>query len=103
MNSNLTDFIQNLKHYRTQKQLTQKQLATHLRIGLGNIARYERGEVVPKLDVAIALAQKLEVSLDILCGLYKQNDTELNELLQKAQNLPTEDRTLLKAIIKKFV
>ncbi|QMU63528.1 MAG: helix-turn-helix domain-containing protein [Flavobacteriaceae bacterium] len=103
MNLILSDFIQNLKHYRTKKELTQKQLANHLRIGHGNIARYERGEVVPKLDVVLAIAKKLEVSLDALCGLDKEKDTELTLLIQKSQKLALKDKELLKQLIVKFV
>ena len=103
MNQNINDFTQNLKTFRMQKGFSQKQLATHLCIGIGNIARYERGEVMPKLDIVILIVKTLEVSLDTLCGLSKGTDTELEGLVQKVQKLDTKERTLVKAILEKFV
>ncbi len=103
MAGDLSAFMQHLKYYRQQKGLTQRQLATHLRIGMGNIARYERGEVIPKLDVLLKIADSLEASLDTLCGLDTESDKELSILTRKMAKLPQGELTLLKAVIKKFV
>lgn len=103
MTQNMTLFTQNLKSFRIQKGFSQKQLATHLRIGLGNIARYERGEVMPKLDIVILIAKTLGISLDTLCGLNKGIDTELEGLVQQIQKLDNKERALVKAILEKFV
>ena len=66
-----TVFSERLKDLRTEKGLSQAQLAlelknkvTHSAIGL-----WELGKRVPNLDAVILLAQYFNVSLDYIAGL----------------------------------
>lgn len=57
-----------IKELRTRKKLTQKQLAEKTGLSERGIQNYELGERVPTLQVAIALADFFDVSLDYLVG-----------------------------------
>lgn len=57
-----------IKDLRTSKGLTQKQLAQEAKISERGVQNYELGERVPTLQVAIALADYFDVSLDYLVG-----------------------------------
>jgi transcriptional regulator with XRE-family HTH domain len=103
MSQTLPFFNQNLKRFRQDKGFSQKQLANHLRIGLGNIARYERGEVIPKLDVVIKIAALLEVSIDVLCSKKVIAPSEVEKLAKKAGKLPEEKLKALEIVLKQFV
>ena len=58
----------NLKKIRSEKGITQKELATTLGINQNNISRYEAGDREPNLDTLKKLATVLEVTVDELIG-----------------------------------
>lgn len=58
-----------IKEARTQAGFTQEQLAEMLNLSRGTIARYELGEIEPKLQNLAAIANVLHVSSDYLMGL----------------------------------
>jgi transcriptional regulator with XRE-family HTH domain len=60
----------NLKFFRTQKKMTQKQIADHLNITHTAYNYYEKGTREPNLNTLIKLAELFGVSLDILTGRY---------------------------------
>ena len=51
---------------RKKQGLTQTELAEIVGIGMNSIARYERGEVQPSVDVAMSIAKALHVDLSEL-------------------------------------
>ena len=53
---------------RKMHSLTQKQLASAISASERGIQNYETGHRKPTLDIAIALADYFNVSLDYLCG-----------------------------------
>ena len=55
-----------IKFVRTQKGLTQEDLAEKIQVSRMHIANIERGEKAPSIEVLIALANALEVSADEL-------------------------------------
>lgn len=61
-------FKKRLKYLRTEKKLTQKQLADILHMQNTAISKYELGERNPDQDTLIKLAQYFNVSLDFLMG-----------------------------------
>ena len=103
MTTNVSHFCANLKYFRVLKGFTQQQLATHLRIGKGNIARYERGEVIPKLDVVLKIASLLEVSLDRLCGVLSSEPSQLEVLATRAAKLDDTKIRALETVFEVFV
>ena len=103
MTPDVSHFFQNLKTFRQQKDLTQQELAIHLRIGKGNIARYERGEVIPKLDVVLKMTELLEVSLDVLCGKMTEEASKLEKLAKIAAKLPEEKQQTICKVMQAFL
>lgn len=83
-------FGERLKEIRTEKKLTQAELATKVDISSASIISYEKSQKLPSLEVAVMLATKLDVSIDWLSGLSDNRDSNkninsirnLNDLLQ---------------------
>lgn len=67
-------FYQRIKERRLAKGLTQKQLAEMASISPTSYIAYERGNKTPPIDVAARIANCLEVSIDWLFGLEKENE-----------------------------
>ncbi len=68
-----------LKKAREQAGLTQEELAGLIGVSRTAIARYELGEIEPKVRNLISIAEKLSVSTDYLLGvkLNQSNDDNL--------------------------
>ena len=56
----------NIKFLRKRRRLTQSDLAERLNIKRSNINNYERGEVVPPVNILVELSDLFHVSLDTL-------------------------------------
>jgi len=65
------DFPRRLRALRERKRLSRRVLSELCGLSKNSIARYERGERVPSLTDAEALADFFEISLDRLCGRKK--------------------------------
>lgn len=57
-----------LKELRTQKKLTQSELAETIKSSRGTIAKYERDERVPSFAVLSIIADALDTTVDYLQG-----------------------------------
>jgi transcriptional regulator with XRE-family HTH domain len=99
-----TTFGKRLTEVRKMKKLSQDEVAKKLDAHGAVIGRYERDEVKPSIEVAAAIAEALEVSLDYLVG-----NTDL--LLEKnivskivdIQKLGTEDKAHVFALLDAFL
>ncbi len=60
---------QNLKKYRTLKNLTQEDVAAYLGITPQSVSKWERGESCPDIELLPALANIFETSIDLLVGM----------------------------------
>lgn len=60
-----------LKKERTNRKLTQKQIADILHIERGSYAKYETGTNTPTVENLLKLADFYNVSADYLLGRYK--------------------------------
>ena len=58
-----------IKELRTEKKLTQSQLATHINFGHAIVGFWESGKRKPAADAIIALCKFFNVSADYLLGL----------------------------------
>lgn len=67
-------FAERLKQIREEKKMTQKAFSEYLDIKQQTLSGYEIGKISPSLEVALTIAQKLEVSLDWLCGLSNERN-----------------------------
>lgn len=68
------DFGLRLKELRTQKKLTQSQMAEILDISKSNISKYEAGSIEPNLETLMKISKYFDVSIDYLLG----KETSLN-------------------------
>lgn len=68
MNPPKNDFYRRLRQLRDRRRMNQKALGELIGLSKNMIARYERGERIPDIDTAIALADFFGVTLDDLCG-----------------------------------
>ena len=99
-----TTFGKRLTEVRKVKKLSQDEVAKNLEVHGAVIGRYERDEVKPSIEMAAAIAEALEVSLDYLVG-----NTDL--LLEKnivskivdIQKLNTEDKAHVFALLDAFL
>jgi len=60
-----------ISEIRKQKNVSQSDFAKAVGVSREMIGRYERGEVMPSIEVAKKIADALEVSLDFLAGNSK--------------------------------
>ena len=67
-----------IKQAREQAGITQEELAGSIGISRAAIARYELGEIEPKIRNLVLLAEHLNVSTDYLLGV---NSTEQSDVL----------------------
>ena len=69
-------FGERLTQVRKRKSLSQAETGKKIGINSEAYGRYERGGVRPTIEMAVKIAQALEVSLDYLTG---NSDIELNK------------------------
>ncbi len=110
INSTLMSFGDNLKKIRSDKDISQGDLAKMIDVHATHISRYERNLTSPTIDVAKKIADALEVSTDALIyGSNEQiinnkiNDDELLQLFHKIQHLNQEEISSVKTMLKAFV
>ncbi len=73
----MATFDERLKRIREKRGWTLRELAEHSGVPYETIYRCERGtHQEPRVSVAAQLARALGVSLDVLAGLYDQNEDE---------------------------
>ncbi len=77
---------------RRAKKISQSELGKLANVSREMIGKYERGEVLPSLEIAYRIADVLEVSLDHLVGKDKDRDytPEVLKLVDDLESLPTE-------------
>ena len=74
---NTNTFAVRLKQIRDEKKMTQKAFSEYLEIKQQTLSGYEIGKISPSLEVAFSIAQKLNVSLDWLCGLSNERNNSV--------------------------
>jgi transcriptional regulator with XRE-family HTH domain len=86
-------FDKRLSELRKAKKISQEELAKQVGVHTNVMGRYERDEVKPSIDIAMKLAEALEVSLDFLVGKADlQLDKDILAQIQTIQRLPEQDR-----------
>lgn len=58
----------NIRNYREERRLTQRQLSNAARYDLAQLSAIENGLAVPRADALRRIADVLDVSIDRLCG-----------------------------------
>lgn len=89
---------------RKKKKMSQADMGKALSIGGDAYGRYERGEVKPSIQVAIKVANILNVSLDYLAG---KSDLELDEKMIKrielVSKLPEDQKEHILVVLDAFI
>ena len=77
------DLGEKIKQLRTERGITQTQLARKLNLSKSSISKYESGQKFPTLETLINMAAFFHTSLDELAGLEKGATISINELTQR--------------------
>lgn len=99
-----------LKQARSNKGLSQNELANLVGVHVTNISRYERGENRPTTDVLTKLANALDTTADyLMSGSTSEaadsniSDKELLTLFKKVSSLPGDKKKMVKEFLEAFV
>lgn len=90
-----------IKKYRKQKGFTQKQLGDLIGRTQRTIQAYEKGEVLPPLDILEKICQILEVELSDIIS-KDISDEEFKEVLEQFEQLPQYDEKILSDFAQKI-
>jgi transcriptional regulator with XRE-family HTH domain len=100
----LLTFGKRITEVRKIRKLSQDELGKKVDVHGAVIGRYERDEVKPSIEMAKALAEALEVSLDYLVG---STDTLLDKNITKKildiQKLKDEEKSHVFALLDAFL
>ena len=100
-----------IKHYRSEKKLSQEELANSVFASSNHISYIETGVKTPSLELLISIANALDVSADdLLTDNLKHSsspvDTEIHDLLldcnHDEKTILTRTLTFLKALLSEF-
>lgn len=69
-----------LKSLRTEKKLTQKQVADQIGLAISAVSSYESGSRYPSYDVLVRLAHIFHVSTDYLLGMTDKRNIDVTGL-----------------------
>lgn len=76
----------NLRRYRTLKNLTQEDVAEYLNITPQSVSKWERGDCYPDITFLPALANIFETSIDVLVGMDTIRAEETRYNIHKTAN-----------------
>lgn len=104
------DFAQRLRELRKQKGLSQTALGKLADLHYTHIGRFERGTSLPGSDTLKRLASALDVTSDYLlegtpsdAAKARFEDRELLTLFQEIEQLPAEDKAVIKIFLDAFL
>ena len=106
----MNDFAENLKKHRTDRGISQDELAKKIEIHPVQFSRYERGQSVPSIEVVQKIANALEISIDEL--VYGNQDSkaeqtisdrELLSMFSKVQLLGEKQKETVKDFLSAFI
>ncbi|MCB9352595.1 MAG: helix-turn-helix transcriptional regulator [Lewinellaceae bacterium] len=92
----------NIKHLRQEHRLTQEDLASQIDKSKGNISAYEKGKILPPVDVIIKFCEIFNVSLDDIIhkDLSKEGPGRPDDEAPRTEYKPTaEDEELLRRFL----
>ena len=106
----MSSFGDNLKRFRTEKNISQGELAESIGMHSTHISRYERNLTSPSIDVVKKIAEVLNVTADMLVfgtqdekAKNKLKDHELLSMFSQAQELSKQDLGCVKALLYAFL
>lgn len=105
----MTDVGPRIKRLRTDRGLTQAQLAERVGMTYVQIGRYERAKSTPSAQAVERLARALDTTADYLmtggtdASADDLADRELLRQFRAVQDLPPDDKHLVKTFLDAFV
>ena len=106
----LKQFADNLKRLRTEKGISQEDMAKKIKVHAGHLSRYERGLSAPSIEVVEKMARILDVSIDeLVFGAVNErmekniSDRELLSMFQKIQSLEQQQQNTVKDFISAYL
>lgn len=94
---------QQMTALRKKKGLSQADLGKAVGTSGDIIGRYERDEVKPSIEVAVKIADTLEVSLDYLVGKTSELDKTTLKRIEEVSKLPAEARSQVYMVIDALI
>ena len=94
-------FSKNIKNLRKELGLTQTELANKIYINKSMISAYEKGTRMPSLDALISLSETLNVSIDFLLGIQR-DDTNDKETTMDISGLTEKQKKIVADLIETF-
>ena len=99
-----------LKKARTDKNLSQQELAKRANVHYTNVGRYERGDAKPSAEVLNKLASALESSPDFLMNGSLEDkaanslaDQELLSQFKRIEQMPDDRKRIIKEVLDAFI
>jgi len=94
----------NIKRLRSQKGITQGELADRSNLGLNMVSKLERDATDPKLSSLYKLMNALECSADDLITDENKSSFQgkMNRLFKRASQLPEDEKEVLMKLIDKY-
>lgn len=94
----------NIKHLRTEKGITQEQLAEALNVSCAAVSKWERGESYPDITLLQPLAYYFGVTLDTLMGYSEEKvRRDIEETLAQYRSLwKTDPKQAREVIVKAY-
>ena len=106
----MTSFGDNLKRVRTEKSISQGELAELISMHPTHISRYERNLTSPTVEVVKKIADALKVSADeLIYGDTRQKakdkiqDNELLSMFSRVQTLKQDDVFCIKNMLNAYI
>jgi transcriptional regulator with XRE-family HTH domain len=90
---------------RKEKGLSREALAEKIGTSAPIVGRYERGDMMPSVEIATHIAEALEVSLDFLVGKSSLllKDVNMLERLENIAKLPTNKQAELFNVLDAYL
>ena len=98
---------ENLKRLREEHELSIRALSREVDITHYTLGAYERQKIVPSLENGFKLAEFFDVPIEYLVKGEKVNtdfnDPKLLELFRIIDEMPSEERIVVKKYLRKFI
>lgn len=106
--------MQNIKHLRLQKGLSQQKLADILHISQQSVYKYENDITSPDIETLINMSNFFETSVDYIIGhtdishkIEYTTETSLNNdeqtLIDQYRNLTVKQRSLIHSLVESYL
>jgi transcriptional regulator with XRE-family HTH domain len=96
------NFPERLKQLRTNKELTQRELAKQLSLSNGSIAMYETGKREPDFNTLEKIADYFNVSTDYLLGRKPPGKPKKADVFEQISELPEDKKKMIETMLKVF-